>query len=188
MFRANQIETNDFATLRITSSLGQKIYFHVTHVSETNVNPISRIEGDEGTIDYNEQRTVITRKNGEVEMFESTPGHAMRKHIYDALLKRLEDPKQFICTLDIASKHTLISNAVFDSAPNLDIPHEFVRNVVGSDGVARRVVPGIDEVIRRAFDENRLVDTRDFPWAVPGAPFPLDHYHGFIGRWAKQEK
>ncbi|MBS1369623.1 MAG: Gfo/Idh/MocA family oxidoreductase [Lentisphaeria bacterium] len=188
MFRANRIETNDFATLRIKSSLDQQIYFHVTHVSETTVNPISRIEGDAGTIDYNEQRTVVTHKNGEVETFNSTPGYEMRKHIYDALLKRMNDPKQFICTLDLASKHTLISNAVFDSAPSVDIPAEVVRTVTGDDGVARRVVPGIDDVIRRAFKENRLVDTRDFPWAAPGQPFSLDNYRGFAGKWAETGK
>ncbi len=188
LFRANPIETDDFASISITSSIGQKLYFHVTHVSEENVNPISRIEGDEGVIDYNEERTVVTRKNGEVETFASTPADQMRKHIYDALLKRLEDPKQFICTIELASKHTLISNAVFDSTPNRDIPAEFVRIVTGNDGVSRRVVPGIDEVIRRAFNENRLVDARDFPWATPGEPFRLDHYKGFIGKWAEHKK
>lgn len=188
MFRANPIETNDFASISITGALGQKLYFHVTHVSEENVDPVSRIEGDEGTIDYTGERTVVTRKNGEVESFASTPADEMRRNIYDALLKRLHDPKQFICTIDIASKHTLISNAIFDSAPGRDIPAKFVRTVTGADGVARRIVPGIDAVIRRAFEENRLVDTRDFPWAVPGAPFRLEHYNGFIGKWAENKK
>lgn len=34
LFRANRIETNDFATIRIKSALEQQIYFHVTHVCE----------------------------------------------------------------------------------------------------------------------------------------------------------
>ena len=188
LFRANHIETNDFSSLRIESSLGQQLYFHVTHVSETNVNPISRIEGEEGSIDYDGERTVLIRKNGERETFPSTPESEMRTHIYDALLKRLHDPKQFICTLDLASKHTLISNAIFDSTPNRDIPAEFVHTVTGADGIARRVVPGIDHVIRRAFEENRLVDARDFPWAAPGAPFRLANYRGFIGKWVDNQK
>ena len=187
LFRANRIETNDFATIRIKSALEQQIYFHVTHVCEKNVNPISRIQGDAGTIDYDEQRTVVTLKNGDTEEFASTPHDEMRKHIYDALLKRMEDPKQFICTLDLASKHTLISNAVFDSVPNRDIPQEEVRTVT-ENGVNRRVVPGIDDAIRRAFEESRLVDTRDFAWAVPGEPFALAGYRGFTGRLIKNSK
>lgn len=188
LFRANPIETNDFASISVTSSIGQKLYFHVTHVSEEKVNPISRIEGDKGVIDYNMERTTVTLKSGEVETFVSTPTNQMRKNIYDVLLKRLKDPKQFICTIELASKHTLISNAVFDSAPSRDIPIEFVRTVIGDDGIPRRMVPGIDKVICRAFNENRLVDTRDFPWAIPGEPFQLNHYKYFIGKWAKYKK
>ena len=188
LFRANPIETNDFATIRVDGAGNRKLYFHVTHVSEANVNPVSRIEGDAGTIDYGDDGVTVTRKNGETIHEEPTPAADIRKNIFDALLKRLDDPKQFICTIDIAAKHTLIANAVFDSVPGAGIPADAVRTVVDGNGVARRVVPGIDAAIRRAWEENRLVDARDFPWAVPGSPFPLAGYRGFTGTWFPGKK
>ena len=66
------------------------------------------------------------------------------------------------------------------------LPKE-VRTVT-ENGVNRRVVPGIDDAIRRAFEESRLVDTRDFAWAVPGEPFALAGYRGFTGRLIKNSK
>ena len=68
-----------------------------------------------------------------------------------------------------------------------NIPQEEVRTVT-ENGVNRRVVPGIDDAIRRAFEESRLVDTRDFAWAVPGEPFALAGYRGFTGRLIKNSK
>ena len=188
LFRANQIETNDFATIRVEAADGRELYFHVTHVSEKNVNPISRIEGDGGTIDYTDNGIDVTLANGETTHYDPTPAADVRKNIFDALLKRLEDPKQFICTIDIAAKHTLISNAVFDSVPGVAIPADAIQTSVAEDGVSRLVVPGIDGAIRRAWEENRLVDTRDFAWAAPGSPFPLDGYRGFVGTWFQGRK
>ena len=187
LFRANRIGTNDFATIRIDGADGRELYFHVTHVSEKNVNPISRIEGDAGSIDYTDSGIDVTLANGETAHYDPTPQQDIRKNIFDALLKRFDDPKQFICTIDIAAKHTLISNAVFDSVLGADIPADAVRTVT-ENGVARLVVPGIDAAIRRAWEENRLVDSRDFPWAVPGSPFRLDGYRGFTGKWFEGKK
>lgn len=187
LFRANKIETNDFATIRVDGADGRELYFHVTHVSETWVNPISRIEGDAGTIDYTDNGIDVTLANGETTHYDPTPQEEIRRNIFDALLWRLKDPKQFICTIDIAARHTLIANAVFDSVPCVEIPADAFRTAVAENGVARLVVPGIDAAIRRAWEENRLVDTRDFPWAVPGSPFRLDGYRGFAGTWFKEK-
>ncbi len=188
LFRANEIETNDFATIRVDGANNRTLFFHVTHVSEGSQNPITRIEGTAGTIEYSDREIILTTADGKVQNFPATPDTEMRKNIFDALLKRMEDPKQFICTIDIAAKHTLICNAVFDSVPCVAIPSETVRVVLNENKVARRVVPGLDAAIRRAWEENRLVDTRDFTWAGSGDVLHINSDTGFTGKWFPKEK
>lgn len=188
LFRANPIETNDFATIRVDGAHNRTLFFHVTHVSDAYINPVSRIEGTAGTVDYGDDGTVVTLANGDRQTFAPTPNSDVRVNIFDALLKRVGDPKQFICTIDIAAKHTLISNAVFDSVPCTAIPSDAIRDITGDNGVHRLLVPGSDDAIRRAWSENRLIDTRDFPWARPGELFPLAGYRDFTGKQFRKEK
>lgn len=188
LFRANQIETNDTASIRIDAEHGRTLFFHVTHVSEGTQNPVTRIEGTTGTLDYSDDGIVITHTDGSTKSFPLTPGEDVRKNIFDALLKRLSDPKQFICTIDIAAKHTLISNAVFDSTYGVEIPASEFHSSTNKNGASNLVVPGIDAAIRRAWKESRILDTRDFAWAVPGEPFSMENYQGFIGKWFPEKK
>ncbi len=185
LFRANPIETDDIASIRVTGSRGERLFFHVTHVSEGTANPVIRIEGTGGVIEYDENKTVVRRAdNSVIEEFPTTTWEPMRINIYNKLIKRLQDPGEFVCTLDIAAMHTLITNAVFDSVRNLPIPPEAVTKGNDAEGSSRLIVPGIDAALRRAFAENRLLGTEDFAWAEPGKPFPMKDYHNFLGTYA----
>ncbi len=181
LFRANPIETNDTAWIRAVAQGGAQLLFYVTHCSEINEGPWSEIEGELGSISYGSEKVVIRLRDGEVEEFAMTPGDRMRANIYTQLIRRLADPAAFICTAEVAAGHTRICNAVFDSVKAVELPESASHLVTNPNGTTRRLIPGIDEVIRSAYRENRLPDTRDFPWAVNGKPFSLDGYHAFSG-------
>lgn len=180
LFRANPIESCDTAALQVTTAGDGELLFHVTHCSEENFGPLSRIEGDDGFIEYDMEHTVVQLRSGEREEFASATWDEGRVNIYSALEERLRNPEAFICTIDIAMNHTRICNAVFDSASIRTLPEESFR-VVRKEGSVRRVIPGIDAAIRRAWNENRLLDGTDFPWAIPSPVFSLKGYTSFLG-------
>ncbi|WP_400223748.1 Gfo/Idh/MocA family protein [Methanomethylophilus alvi] len=181
LFRANPVETNDTAWIRGVMRGGAQLLFYSTHCSDVNEGPISEIQGELGSITYASEKVEIQYKNGEREEFPMTPGDKMRANIYTQLIQRLQDPAAFICTAEIAAGHTRICNAVFDSVRCVELPESAFRVETNAKGAVRRVILGIDDVIRAAYRENRLPDTRDFPWAVNGEPFAMEGYHAFSG-------
>ena len=181
LFRANPIESFDTASLKIATADGKELLFYVTHCSEANVNPVSAIEGDLGRIEYDEKTMRIILNSGETEEYPMTGWEQMRINIFNQLEKRLADPDAFICTAEIAMNHPRVTNAMFDSATIATGPADSFRVVADANGVERRVIPGIDDAIRRAYAENRMLNAADFPWAVPTPEFSLDGYRSFRG-------
>ena len=182
LYRANPIETNDVANVQLKTVDGKDIFFYFTHVSEENSGPFSVLEGTLGRIEYDLSRVVIELKSGERECFDCSGETELRVHVFDALAARLKgDTDRFICTVESAAKHTLVCNAIFDFADTAVVPADAVRVVKNAEGVCRRIVPGIDRVIRRAFEENRLPGPEDFPWMKRSPVFSLENYHDFSG-------
>lgn len=180
MFRVNPITSCDTANMRLLTDDGKEIYFYVSHAVPSNEGPISAIECENGTIHYTTQETWITDNEGnEIERFASSPD--LRKNVWDGLLNRLEDPESFICTVKLASKAVLVSNAVFDSAPIVDLPASLIDIAVDADGNTLRIIRPIAELIKTCFKENRLFTSEDLPNAAPVKLFDMTNYKGFTG-------
>ncbi len=182
LFRINPVESCDTAAITVTTRDQKRLQLHVTHCSEENIDPVGCIIGDRGSIEYSLRKNIVRDIDGAIvdEFDSTTPDSAVRRHIFDALLARLHDPQSFICTIEIAAKHTLISNAIFDSASIHTLPPEAYR-ITMRDQAEYRYIPGIDNAIRRAFRENRQLNTQDYPWAVSSKPFSVANYQSFSG-------
>jgi hypothetical protein len=62
----------------------------------------------------------------------------------------------------------------------IDFPEELISTVTFDEtGVERRVVRGIEKILRRTFDENRLFNEDDFSFVRPGKIIDLKQYNGF---------
>ena len=182
MFRVNPIASCDTADIRIQTTDGKEILFYVTHACPVTEGPISDIECENGTIHYTQQETVITDTQGnEIERFASAAGDDIRKNVWDGLLNRLTDPDSFICTVELASKAVLVSNAVFDSAPIVDLPASMIDIDVDDEKRSLRIIRSIQEIIKRCYEENRLITQADIPQAAPVVPFDMADYKGFTG-------
>ncbi len=181
LFRANPIESFDTASLKITTQDGKELFFYVTHCSQVNCDPTSAIEGELGKIEYNWDTVRITLNSGEVEEHPMNKGEAERINIFKQLEKRLADPQAFICTPEIAMTHTLVTNAMFDSAPIETVPEEAYQILTNDKGEHSRLIYGIDDAIRKAYAENRMLGPEDFSWAVPAKEFSLAGYRSFKG-------
>ncbi len=181
LFRANRIESFDTASLRIKTQDGKELFFYVTHCSRENCNPVSAIEGELGKIEYDGNTVRVTLNSGEVEEHLMTKREQMRINIFNQLEKRLVDPQAFICTPEIAMTHTLVTNAMFDSAPIEAVPEEAYQILTNEKGVHYRLINGIDDAIRQAYAENRMLGSEDFSWSVSAKEFSLDGYRSFEG-------
>ena len=187
LFRANKIESCDTVSLKLITAQDQEIIFTVSHACNFNVNPENVIECEKGVIYFgrNDNKVKVVGKDGNViETFDYYTPDNVRTNIWNALINRLTDPEQFICDAVIASKHTLVANAVFDNIEIRDVPEEFVRRAISFDETdgRRTVIAGIEKAIRDSYDAGRLLDETDFPFAAPGKAFTLDGYKSFEGR------
>ena len=182
MFRVNPITSCDTANIRIQTKDDKEILFYVSHAIPATVGPISDIECEKGTIHYTQQETVVTDTQGnEIERFASAAGGEIRQNVWNGLFNRLSDPNGFICTVRLASKAVLVSNAVFDSAPIVDLPASLVDIAVDDDGHTLRIIRPMEELLKRCYDENRLISKEEFPYAVESAPLDVENYKGFTG-------
>lgn len=182
MYRVNPITSCDTANMRILTRDGKEILFYASHAVPQTEGPVSCIECEKGIINYTSKETVITDLEGnEIERFASADSLALRLNIWEHIRNRIADPDSFICTVKLASKAALVSNAVFDSVPIVDLPASLMDINVDADGNILRVIRPMEELIKRCCKENRLITKADFPYAVETAPFDLENYKGFTG-------
>lgn len=186
MMRANKIQSCDTASIRIESECGKELIFTVTHASNFSSHPAHIIECEKGEIHFARCTPASCKVyNAAGEEIEDVPfSSAVRQNIWDALIDRINGKDAFICTPEMAAVHTLVSNAVFDSAPIVDVPSELVSTVTFDEtGVERNVVSGIEKIIRRTFDEERILDACDYPFIRRGEVLEIDGYSSFENRF-----
>ena len=83
--------------------------------------------------------------------------------------------------MKLAAKAALVSNAVFDSAPIVDLPASLIDINVDAEGSILRVIRPMEELIKRCYSENLLITKADFPYAAETTPFDVENYKGFTG-------
>jgi len=172
LYRARDIETADTATMRILTIDGVPLYMLVSHCPEERLDPEIVVRGSRGEIHWSPERVIIKRDGHVAEEVSCLAGTALRDTMLRAVLKRLEDPQSFICTLEIAAGQTLAANGAHMSSEVHPVPKELVKRV--QDSAMRTVIAGLDGLIARAFFEEKLLSELAVPWAVAGKRINLD--------------
>lgn len=172
LYHAHDIESADTACMRILTAQDIPLYFLVTHCSEGLLNPEIVVRGDRGQLHWTFDRLRIDMADGNVEEVACQTGTELRDAMMAALRARLEDPAVFVCDLDIAGVHTLAVNGAHLSSTAHPVPEAFIRRYPYENSV-KTVIEGIDGIIDRAFDEERLFSELDVPWAQRGRVVPL---------------
>lgn len=182
LFHAKPITSADTAWIKAVTADGKTLLFYVTHSCAKQEGPVTVICGEHGEIEYDQAKTVIRMKNGEVEEFASAKDPAVRENIMDALIDKLRGQHdRFICTLEIAAAQTLICNGAHESCAVHPVPPEYVKIIKDDNGVRLDVIPGIENIILKAFRENRLPDKHDAPWIACGEVIDMTGYAQFRG-------
>lgn len=181
LMRANDIESCDTASIKCITSDGCELLFNVTHAANCLSHPLHIIKCENGELHTNRAFSMCKVFDQEGNLLEEVPFDTEpRRNIWTAMSDRINGKKSFICTPEMAGIHTLVSNAAFDSAPVINFPEDLVSTVTFDEtGVERRVVRGIEKILRRTFDENRLFNEDDFSFVRPGKIIDLKQYNGF---------
>ncbi len=174
LFRGHDIESCDTAGLRIETDEGVTLDFLVTHCSETNFGPKIRVVGDKGSLEWMRGKpTRIELGDGRVEELPSEDLTELRGKMFGAVMRRIHDPSEFICTVEMAGRQTLCANAALKSCEIRTVPAKHIIRTHEKDSV-KTVIAGIDEAFHRAFDEGLLLSETGIEWARSIKAHPVD--------------
>lgn len=147
LYRANDIESCDTASMRIETPQGVEIHFYATHASQVSVDPEIVIRGRKGTIRMTHKRTVIKADGSPPVTLETGGGDRSRRAMIAAVLDAVKGGPAFICDLDVASCQTQVVDMIHASSrihPVKGIA------VASPSGATSTVIPGIEESLRNA--------------------------------------
>ncbi|MEV6968748.1 Gfo/Idh/MocA family oxidoreductase [Hamadaea sp. NPDC051192] len=156
-YRAYPIEADDTASVRITTARGTTVTAAVTLCAETSREPIVEVVGSAGKAElwYTEDRL---RTAGGERRFD-------RVDLLDNLLDHLADGVPLVAPLAETRSFMQVVEAIRVGPAATEIEARFQRQ----DG-DRRIVPGVDDVVRQAVDAGALFSELPVAWAT-GKPF-----------------
>lgn len=170
-FRANDIENFDTASLRGITSEGVAVSFVASHACRETVNPMIRIVGSKGEIEWRKDEAAYYRIDGEAErrVDLSDEGTEVRNMI-EAIVDRIEGEPTALCEPAQALPHTEVVEALYRGVDTVTVPEEFVEEVE-MDGAAFKVVKELERIALEAFGRGVLLSEAGAAWdPVKGVP------------------
>jgi predicted dehydrogenase len=157
LFRAHRIESFDTAVIRAKSQTGINFWMGLSHACKTVREPEIYIRGEAGSLAwFNEKHCIITGADGSVEKRSLPDTSIIRRHMFEAVLSRLETPSTVICDTDIAAKHTALIDTIHREGKITTVPSELIEKTVHPDD--KHPVPAI-KVIETTLDRAMLQGT-----------------------------
>ncbi len=163
LYRARAIESCDTACFRIGTELGASIYFWVSHSCPRELGPMLEIRGTEGVMRWSGSQILHRDARGERVFAGCSNTPALRRHLLDAILDRLNGEAVFCCDLDIAGRQTLISNTAFEIASIHTVAADDLSPAPERPG--EFFIHGIERDCLRAFEEEKLWSEIPATWA-----------------------
>jgi predicted dehydrogenase len=147
LYRANAIESVDTASIHVTTEEDVPVRFYATHACQERFGPEIHIRGSLGTIVKTHGDSVLTTNAGKSCLLKPT---VMMSAVFDAV----KGGSSFYCDLELASRQTMVVDAIHESCEILQVACE---TVAPEKGPAKTFIPGIEADLRAAFDEERAL-------------------------------
>lgn len=164
LYRVNPIESPDTACMRIETDTGVPICFYPTHAGRSHVNPKIIIRGTRGQLSMTHKRVQIRTAAGETLEFESGGGNAERTEMMDAVLDAIRGGSSFYCDLDLAARQTMVVDAIHRACTIHPVDGE---SIPWDNGAVQTILPGLDEIMRTAFENEELFHATGAAWSCP---------------------
>ncbi|MCC6424593.1 MAG: Gfo/Idh/MocA family oxidoreductase [Phycisphaerales bacterium] len=181
LYRANAIETNDTAALRITTQRGIPLLALLTHACGESLGPIIRVDGTEGSLTLvpDGQTTMTTRRSS-----QNWPAYGdCRSHMISSMRQLIREGKttNTTATLETSRAQTVVINAASQVAPVHKIPQSMVRQVA-VDNQQVRAVRGIESLFEQCVSSGKLPhESGQVDWSVPAKKLSIRDYQHFTG-------
>jgi len=182
LYRARaDIESLDTACLRATTSDGIPITVVMSHATRDMFGPQMDIFCENGTVSWNRVSTAITCA-GSAEEFPESDNTYLRTLPFKNAIETLRGQAEVLSTPEIARVHTLCINGAHESCPDIaTLPQDAVEAVRSPSGDRFLVLNGLDDLIHRSAEEEKLFSELGVAWARPTQPFDLEGYACYPG-------
>jgi predicted dehydrogenase len=146
--RSRDIENFDSGIVNLTAD-GVPATIMLTHCCSVNVHPKLVISCEKGTVIYDETTTwqVYDADGKAVEGFDY-PGRANHTYLFDAVVNRVTDPTQRICTPELAMEHVRLMEQMYKKCEIKTMPQD-AYTIREADGV--RINKGLEEAWEELF-------------------------------------
>jgi len=160
LYRAYDIESFDTGCMRAVTEDGVELFFAATHACQATVDPKMELEAENAMVHWqlngdahiayaDGQTEVIARAEDRIPMF---------KNVIDAVDGNAPGP---LCTLEIARAQVACTRSIHAATSIRSVPDYLVSEVEGG----QRVIHGVENAIRQAFDHGSLFSELGVPFA-----------------------
>lgn len=174
LYRSRPIESFDTASLRARTADGPVIEFHCTHSCREYADPVLRIEGTRGHIEWDHGRRVRLESGGETEVLPMESGVEGREQCFAQTIRWMRGEEARVCTVAQGLGQTLCVNALH--RPGIPIRDREGAPVEVPDWGRLPALEGVEAAMRKAFEGGGLLSENGVAWAAePGvATIPED--------------
>lgn len=169
LFRAHAIESFDTGVAVFRTAENVKLWFGASHLSRRSIEPEIFIQGSQGSARWLYEKEASHTGTDEIAQRRQVADQtAARRRMMEAVMRRLKDPAALICDTSMAIRHTATIAAVHAAGPVIPFPSDAVE-WEGEGGAATQIasVPGLDEALRRAYSDGRLLRDSNFVSPLP---------------------
>jgi predicted dehydrogenase len=162
--RGYSIENFDTAVVRYRTTGVPRIVYAGSHLCLKTINPVIRIQGTEGMVEwraFNEFRKVADGKV--VEKHPLTSHGDLLRHVMLQNCRRVHDATVPVCTLDMALSHLRLVELIHMNARPVALADTWLKEAESGTSV-QRFVEGMESVMKRAADCALLLREMELPW------------------------
>lgn len=190
LYRANDITNFDTGFMRVATQEGPTVYFTASHAVPRNEGLLTEVVCEKATLrwmfgfggagEYDTYKVDPPEaKEGEYPPDDSSQVGRTRK-LWE-FIKAIRGAGPVVCGLEAASAQNLALNGAQDSMPDIvEFPRDIVKQT-GEEGKRVTYAEGLDEVMKRCFEEEKLPSELGVAWARPGREVDLANYRQFPG-------
>jgi len=157
MYRVLPIESFDTCSVEIKTASSALIRMTVSHNSYENVDPIIRISGSKGSLEWTPEYYIINGQRYSLTQGVNESFNKARSAMFDNVVARLQGADAHICDLSIARVPTEIVNRMHKSFQITPVDEALVSSYENDMGYHKAII-GLEEAVKRSFEEGVLLD------------------------------
>ena len=182
LYKGWDIPSEDTSCVEIVCDNGAVVYFFCTLCPEEREDQVVEIVGEKGQAVLPANGDVqITYSDGTTAAIaEGDENHVREVHMNAArYLRGMDD--ELNCPLQMTRNYTLAINGAFESSGGTHkIPDDMLKITRDEESdTTRRIIPGINDLIARCFEQRKLFSDMGVPWGVATQPFSMENYTHF---------